>query len=80
MEISKAHEDVLVKQQHVQKNLEEKLCIDAHDLSQLLNYVLKLDRLKRIIDIVPKIKAYLRLHPIHTFNALKALQLECESM
>jgi hypothetical protein len=26
---------------------------------------------------MPTIKNYLRLHPIHTFNALKALKLEC---
>ena len=78
MELSQADEDVLVKQQHVQNNLEQQLCISAEDLSQLLNHVLKLDRLKRIIDITPTIKTYLRLHPIQTFNALKALQLECQ--
>ncbi|CAF5057688.1 unnamed protein product, partial [Rotaria sp. Silwood1] len=56
--------------------LEKKLCITATDLSQLLNHVLKLDRLKRIIDMMTIIKNYIHLHPINTFNALKALKLE----
>ncbi|CAF4976913.1 unnamed protein product, partial [Rotaria sp. Silwood1] len=76
MEISKSQENALVKKHHVQNNLEKKLCITATDLSQLLNHVLKLDRLKRIIDMMTIIKNYIHLHPINTFNALKALKLE----
>ncbi|CAF1261150.1 unnamed protein product [Adineta steineri] len=76
IEISKSHEDMLVKKTHVQNNLEKRLCITTADLSHLLNHVLKLDRLKRILDIIPTIKNYLRLHPINTFNAVKALKLE----
>ncbi|CAF1497745.1 unnamed protein product [Adineta steineri] len=67
---------MLVKKTHVQNNLEKRLCITTTDLSQLLNHVLKLDRLRRILDIIPTIKNYLRLHPINTFNAVKALKLE----
>ncbi|CAF3346668.1 unnamed protein product [Rotaria sp. Silwood2] len=76
MEISKSQENALVKKHHVQNNLEKKICITATDLSQLLNHVLKLDRLKRIIDMMATIKNYIHLHPINTFNALKALKLE----
>ncbi|CAF1561008.1 unnamed protein product [Adineta steineri] len=76
IEISKSHEDMLVKKHHVQNNLEKRLCITTTDLSHLLNHVLKLDRLKRILDMIPTIKNYLRLHPINTFNAVKALKLE----
>ncbi|CAF4553692.1 unnamed protein product [Rotaria socialis] len=77
-EISKSEENGLVKKFHVQNNLENKLCINPVDLSQLLNHVLKLDRLKRIIGMTATIRSYLRLHPINTFNALNALQLECK--
>ncbi|UJR31391.1 hypothetical protein I4U23_018885 [Adineta vaga] len=76
VKISKSHEDILVKKNHVENNLEKRLCLTATDLSQLLNHVLKLDRLKRILDMIPTIKNYMRLHPINTFNALKALKLE----
>ena len=68
-----------MKKSHVQNNLEKKLCVTSSDLSQLLNDVLKLDRLKKIIDTMPTIKNYIRLHPINTFNALKAFKLECKS-
>jgi len=27
---------------------------------------------------MPRIKNYIRLHPINTFNAVKALKLECK--
>lgn len=77
--MSKSSEEILVKKAHVQNNLENRLCVTMTDLSQLLNQVLKLDRLKRIIELMPTIKTYLRLHPINTLNALKTLQLECES-
>ncbi|CAF5039532.1 unnamed protein product, partial [Rotaria sp. Silwood1] len=76
MEISKSQENALVKKHHVQNNLEKKLCITATNLSQLLNHVLKLNRLTRIIDMMTIIKSYIHLHPINTFNALKPLKLE----
>ena len=78
MEITKSQEDLLVKKNHVQNHLEKRLCLTSTDLSQLLNHVLKLDRLKRMIDLIPTIKNYIRLHPINTFNAVKALKLECK--
>ncbi|CAF1558282.1 unnamed protein product, partial [Rotaria sp. Silwood1] len=78
MEISKSQENVLVKKHHVQNNLEKNLCITATDLSQLLNHVLKLDRLKRIIDMMTIMKNYIHFHPINTFNGLKTLKLECK--
>jgi hypothetical protein len=78
MEISKFQDDILVKKNHVQNNLEKRSCVNSTDLSQLLNHVLKLDRLKRIIDLMPTIQNYIRLHPINTFNAVKALKLECK--
>ena len=79
MEISKSQDDILVKRNHVQNNLEKRLCVTSTDLSLLLNQVLKLDRLKRIIDLMPTIENYIRLHPINTLNAVKALKLECKS-
>ncbi len=78
IEISTSQEDILVKKDHIQNNLEKKLCVTSTDLSRLLNDVLKLDRLKRIIEQMPTIKNYIRLHPINTFNAVKALKLECK--
>lgn len=77
-EISQSQQDFLVKKHDIINNLEEKSCIISEDLSQLLNHVLKLDRLKRIIDLLPTIKNYIRLHPINTINAIKALKLECK--
>ncbi len=68
----------MVKKNHIINNLEKKLCVTSEDLSQLLNHVLKLDQLKRILDLMPRIKNYIHLHPINTFNAVKALQLECK--
>ncbi|CAF3805470.1 unnamed protein product [Rotaria sp. Silwood1] len=56
--------------------VKKKLCITATNLSQLLNHVLKLNRLTRIIDMMTIIKSYIHLHPINTFNALKPLKLE----
>ncbi|CAF2039635.1 unnamed protein product [Rotaria magnacalcarata] len=56
--------------------MKKKLCITATNLSQLLNHVLKLERLKRITDMMTIIKNYIHLHPINTFNALNALKLE----
>lgn len=79
MDISKSHEDVLVKKNDVENNLEKRWCLTESDLSQLLNDVLKLDRLRRILDVIPSIKTYIRLHPINTFNAVKALKLECDT-
>lgn len=79
MEIFKSQDNILVKRNHVQNNLEKRLCVTSVDLSQLLNQVLKLDRLKRIINLMPIIQNYIRLHPINTFNAVKALKLECKS-
>ena len=79
MEISKSQDDILVKRNHVQNNLEKRLCVTSTDLSRLLNQVLKLDRLKRIIDLMPTIENYIRIHPINTLNAVKALKLECKS-
>ncbi|CAF5133187.1 unnamed protein product, partial [Rotaria sp. Silwood1] len=54
----------------------KQLCTTATDLFQLLYHVLKLDRLKRIIDMMTIIKNYIHSHPINTFNALKPLKLE----
>lgn len=68
---------MLVRWDHVQNNLEKRLCLTAADLSQLLDHVLKLDRLRRLLDMASDIRNYLQLHPITTFNALKALKLEC---
>ncbi|CAF0920812.1 unnamed protein product [Adineta ricciae] len=76
VDISKSHEDILVKKNDVENKLEKRWCLTANDLSQLLNDVLKLDRLKRILDMISNIKTYIRLHPINTFNAVKALKLE----
>ncbi|CAF0923040.1 unnamed protein product [Adineta ricciae] len=75
-DISKSHEDILVKKNDVENKLEKRWCLTATNLSQLLNDVLKLDRLKRILDMMSSIKTYIRLHPINTFNAVKALELE----
>ena len=77
VELSTAHRDVLVKKNDVKNNFEKKLCLTPANLAQLLNHVLKLDRLKTIIDMMPTISNYVRLHPINTFNALKAFKLEC---
>lgn len=78
MEISQSEENHLVKKRQVENNLEKKFCVTSNDLSQLLNHVLKLDRLKRILDMTTAIKNYLRLHPINTFNSLRAFKLECK--
>ncbi|CAF4959362.1 unnamed protein product, partial [Rotaria sp. Silwood1] len=56
--------------------MKKQLCTTATDLFQLLYHVLKLDRLKRIIDMMTIIKNYIHSHPINTFNALKPLKLE----
>ena len=76
-DIVKTQADSLVRKNQIENHLEKRLCITAIDLSQLLNHVLKLDRLKRIIELMPTIKNYIRLHPINTFNAVKAFKLEC---
>lgn len=76
--ILQTQSDSLVRKNDIENHLEKRLCIPASDLSQLLNHVLKLDRLKRIIELMPTIKNYIRFHPINTFNAVKAFKLECK--
>ena len=77
-EIVKNQQESLIRKNHIENNLEKRLCVTSTDLSQLLNHVLKLDRLKRILELMPTIKNYIRRHPINTFNAVKALKLECK--
>jgi hypothetical protein len=78
IDISKSIDDILVKKHHIENCLEQRRCVNINDLGQLLNNVLQLDRLKQLIERIPAIKAYIRLHPINTFNAFKAFQLECK--
>ncbi|CAF1613439.1 unnamed protein product, partial [Didymodactylos carnosus] len=76
LSLSKNQVEHLVKKQTVQNNLQKSKCVNNIDLARLLNNVLKLDRLKRLTELLPAIKNYQKLHPITTFNTLKALKLE----
>lgn len=58
--------------------MEKDVYITNEDLHRLLNEILKLDRLQRLVENLPSIKTYLRLHPINKIDGIKTLQLECK--